>query len=151
MGDVDPELTIFCNQAPNSKIGTSTQPQNLWPKICPAYKMLWGNSDTELVGVANQWLVLLDVQATRRRPCPTLPGWPGTKDWIAQTPRIEANTTGKKSIKWFPMIFCYTHRSLPSPTVIRKLSSINCWKQMQRPTAIQKQNLENEEESEEGL
>jgi hypothetical protein len=32
------------------------------------------------------------------------------------------------------MIFCYTHRFVPSLTVIRKASSSSGWKQMQRPT-----------------
>ena len=40
-------------------------------------------------------LVQLQVQATRGSPHPTLPGWLGTRDWTAQRPRIEANTTGK--------------------------------------------------------
>lgn len=35
--------------------------------------------------VANQYLT--------RGPCPTLPGWPETGDWIAQRPRVAPNTT----------------------------------------------------------
>jgi hypothetical protein len=36
---------------------TPTQPQNLQSITCPACKMCWGNGVSELVGVANQWLV----------------------------------------------------------------------------------------------
>ena len=74
----------------------------------------------------------------------TLLGGPGARGWIAQRPRIEPNTTGKKnqsinqsinqSMKWCLMIFCYTHQMVPNPVVTREASLSNWWKQMQRPT-----------------
>ena len=43
-----------------------TEPAIFWtkPTTYPAYKMLWGNSGSEFVGVAIQWLVQLEAQAT---------------------------------------------------------------------------------------
>jgi hypothetical protein len=35
--------------------GTSNQPQNLRPTICPASMICWGKGDSEIVRVANQW------------------------------------------------------------------------------------------------
>ena len=50
------EPAIFCNQARLPVVGLGHQPShiNLQPTICPARKMCWGNSGSELVGVANQ-------------------------------------------------------------------------------------------------
>lgn len=61
-----------------------------------------------------QWLVLLEIPATRGNPGLTVPVVPGTRAWMLQRPRIEPNKqqTNKrqKSMKWFLMVFCYTHR-----------------------------------------
>ena len=50
----------------------------------------------------------------------------GTQSGILQRPRIKPNMTEKKrSMKWFLMIFCYTHRSMPSSDIIREASFCN--------------------------
>lgn len=45
MGDVEPEPTIFCNQArlPVMRWGHQTQPEILRPTICPVHKICWDN------------------------------------------------------------------------------------------------------------
>ena len=48
---------------------------------------------TELIAVALQYLVQLEAHATRGRPCPTLPRWPGTREWTAQRPKVDPITT----------------------------------------------------------
>jgi hypothetical protein len=64
----------------------------------------------EFVEVATQCLVSLEAQALRGSPWPTLPGWPGTRHWLVQTPREEPNVTGKKSqLNVFVIMFFYTH------------------------------------------
>jgi len=43
MGDVEDGLVISCKQAKLSKwIGTPTQPENIRPTLCPAYKLCRG-------------------------------------------------------------------------------------------------------------
>lgn len=69
---------------------------------CIACRMYWCNDGAELVEVANQCLVELEANATKESPCPTLPGWPKTRDMISQRPRIEANSLGKKIKKMIP-------------------------------------------------
>ena len=108
------------SKTPSCGIGTLTQHQNLWSTIYHACKMFWGSGGTELVEVTNQWLVLLEVHTMSRGPCLTLDGWPGTRRWSAQRPRIDPNTPCKMSMKWFLMVFCYTHRFMLSPIVIRE-------------------------------
>lgn len=56
-GDMEAKLVIFCsliNNAFSSGTGTSIQPQNLQPTVCPASKMCWSNGASELMSVANQ-------------------------------------------------------------------------------------------------
>ena len=49
-------------------------------------------------------------------------------------PKIKPNQTQTKwSIKWFLMIICYTHRSVPYLVIIREASSGSRWEQMLRP------------------
>lgn len=60
--------------------------------------------------------------------------------WRARTQRLdiwdtELNTTGKQSMRWFLMMFCYSRRLVPSPVVFREVSPSNWQKQMQRPTS----------------
>lgn len=59
--------------------------------ICLACKMYWGNDGAEFVEVAKQRLVYLQNHARRGCTFSTLPGWPGTRDWIAWTPKVEPN------------------------------------------------------------
>lgn len=40
----------------------------------------------------------------RGSPCLSLPGWPGTRDWTDQSPRIKPNMTDKKETKVHEMI-----------------------------------------------
>lgn len=51
----------------------------------------------------------------KKRPGLTLAGYPGTRGRTAQRYRIESYITGKKSVKWFLMLFCCTNRSMLSP------------------------------------
>lgn len=44
---------------------TPSQPLNLWSKTCPACKIYWNNGGTELVGMANQCLILLNTHSSR--------------------------------------------------------------------------------------
>lgn len=61
--------------------------------------------------------------------CPALSGWPETRDWIAQRPRLEPQarvksyTTGRKAMEWFLVIFCYIHKCIPCLVFIKKSSS----------------------------
>lgn len=59
-------------------------------------KMDWGNGGTEVVSVANPWLVQLQTYAMRGSPCPTLPGWPGTRSKTVQRHRIELDMSSKE-------------------------------------------------------
>lgn len=49
--------------------------------IFTKYLIFRGNDGAQLVGVANPWLIQLEVDTTTGKPCATLPEWPGTKDW----------------------------------------------------------------------
>lgn len=74
----------------------------------------------------------------RERIHPTLPGWPGTKHWIALGPKIELKITGLKKRgkgQCRFLIFCFSYRLVPCPFVIRKASSHSRWEQMQRTRA----------------
>ena len=80
----------------NGRTRTPMQPQTLRPTICPTYKMSWGKSGTEVVGMANQWLVQLETHDVMRGSPPlTLPGGAGTWGCIAQRSRIEPSTIRK--------------------------------------------------------
>jgi hypothetical protein len=61
----------------------------------------------EVLEVFNQWLVHLDIHAMRRGSLLTIPGRPGTTGWRVQRPSMAAKK--KYSMKYFLMIFCYTH------------------------------------------
>jgi hypothetical protein len=39
---------------------------NLWPTICPAYKMCWSKVSADIIGVADQWEVELEIHAMRQ-------------------------------------------------------------------------------------
>lgn len=43
----------------------------------------------DYMGVANLRVVKLKTYVSRGSSCPIQPGWPGTRDWIAQRPRLE--------------------------------------------------------------
>lgn len=66
-------------------------------------------------------MVQLEAHARRKSPYLTLPGWPGTRIWRAQKPSIEPNLSGKKLKIKKSMKFCYIHRSVLSPIVIRDI------------------------------
>ena len=57
-----------------------------------------------------------------------------TRGWRVQKPSTETNMTGPlpELMKLFLMLLGYTHRLVPSPIVIRKASSSNWWKQIQK-------------------
>lgn len=63
MGDFEPELTIFCNQAKKAsskQLGHQPQPQNLPPTIRPTYKVYWCKGVVEIMEVAtNGWSNLI--------------------------------------------------------------------------------------------
>jgi hypothetical protein len=42
------------------------------------------------------------------------------------------------------MIFCYTHRSVPHPAIIRKVSSDSTWKQIHSQTLLRERERERE-------
>jgi hypothetical protein len=55
----------------------------------------------------------------------TVHGAPGFRGWMAQRPKIELNTTGKKkkkSIEWLLMILCYILSPETSIIIIREAS-----------------------------
>ena len=55
MGDVEDGLVISCKQAKLSKwIGTPTQPENIRPTLCPAYKMGKDKLGAEVEEMTNQ-------------------------------------------------------------------------------------------------
>lgn len=63
---------------------------------------------------------------------PKLPGWPDTRDQMSQRPRLEPNMARKKSIKWFLMVLCCTHRSVFCLFVLKKASLGSTWELVQR-------------------
>lgn len=67
-----------------------------------ACNMCFGKSDTEFEGVANQWQVQYEIHARIGNPHLTPHGGSRTRDWIAQKPEIEPNTTEKKVIDMVP-------------------------------------------------
>ena len=70
MEDMEPEQSIFCNQARLLVEGLGHQPshKNLLLMICLASKMCWGKGDTEIVGVASQCLIQLETHAMGGEP-----------------------------------------------------------------------------------
>lgn len=112
-------------QAMHRETGTPIQSETLHlqsflPTRCAAALI-----DTVLVGVANQCLLEPEAYATRGRPYPTLSEWPGNWDWIAQGQRVGPTKTGlnkgTKSMKWFPIILFYPHRSDLVQTTLERL------------------------------
>lgn len=107
-----------------SRTGTPTQPQKLQPISYPASNMCWGDGGTELCG-SDQPMASpnqLEAHSTSGSQHLTLPGWPGMR---VQRLRIEPNKTWEKLMKQLLLIFCYTHRGVPNPIVIREGSSSN--------------------------
>jgi hypothetical protein len=77
--------------------------------------------------MANEWFAQLETHT--RRGSPPLPGGLRPRGWVSQ------RQMGKEILmKWFIMIFYYTHTSVPRQTGIWDVSSSNWWKQMQRST-----------------
>lgn len=64
--------------------------------ICLAYKMYWDNYGAEFVEVAKQRLVYLRNHARKGCTFSALPGWAGTRDWIAWTPKVEPNVINQQ-------------------------------------------------------
>lgn len=56
---------LLSGKTSSEDIGTPSQPQNLWPTICPSYKICWDKGCAEIVGVANQWLFQLETHTMR--------------------------------------------------------------------------------------
>lgn len=75
--------------------GTSIQPHNIRPAVCPVYRMFWVRMAQRLWG-GIQWLFQTLIYASRVSPPLTLPGVPGPRAWMAQRPRIDLNMTGEK-------------------------------------------------------
>lgn len=71
------------------------------------------------MGVATQW-IQLETHTHEREHTPDTA-------WRVRTqklrPKIQPNMTGKKVNETIPNDFCYTHRSLHSPIVIRETSN----------------------------
>lgn len=80
----------------------------------------------------NSHLATLEAHSIRGSSWLTLPGWPGTGDWVAQRLRVEPNKTIKKPNEIIPNDI-YTHRLLPCPVESREASSSSRWEVMQRP------------------
>jgi hypothetical protein len=47
MGNMEPEVTTSCKQA---GLPLEPHPQNLWPKICPAYNKYIDKDEAEIEG-----------------------------------------------------------------------------------------------------
>ena len=62
MGDMESEMVTSCGQTgpPSRGIRIPTHPQNLQPKMCPAYKMYRDQYGTETEGIVNQRLVQIE-------------------------------------------------------------------------------------------
>lgn len=86
------------------------------------YGLCWGKGDTEIVRVANQWLVQPETHTIRVSPprhCREC--WEPEAWWLRDITKREPNTTRDKNAN--VMIFCYIHRFVPSLVVIREASS----------------------------
>lgn len=81
MGDRNPDMVIFCSQT-SLPVGTGTprQPHNLQTTFCTTSKMCWCKGNTELVGVAKEWLAGWDL-CQEREPKPNTA-------WRARTQRL---------------------------------------------------------------
>jgi hypothetical protein len=53
--------------------------------------------------------------------------WPEIRGRIALRCRIEPNMTGKKGKKLIKLLFCNTHKPVPSSVIIREVSSVGQW------------------------
>lgn len=115
--------SLYPGNISSGGLETSTQSQNFWSTLFPAYKRCWGKSCAETVGVTNQWLVQLETHAMKGSTSPILPKGPRTRAWIAQRPVIEPYTNCKKRkvIKWFLIIICCTHSLVSSLIIIRSI------------------------------
>ena len=123
MGNIESEPAFSCNQARLPVKGLGHQSSHKAFKlqfVLPTWSVR-SKSRAEIVGVANQWLVQLEILAMRGVPPLILPRRAGTRSWIAQRPRIVPNTNGeKKVVKWSLMIFCSICRPEPSIIFTRK-------------------------------
>lgn len=95
---------LYRGKAFSGGIETLAQTQNLQLTICPAYCMCWGKDGAEIVGVANQWLVQLEIRDMRGNPHLLLPRGSEPRGWIVRRPRIDPNRTiwGKKIDRLIP-------------------------------------------------
>jgi hypothetical protein len=90
---------------PSGGMRTASYPQNLWPKMCPAYKMCRNKDGAEIEGMANQWLT-----------------------------QIEIHPIGKKQSLILLMILCYACRQDPRVTDLWEGPLSSQWKQTCRLT-----------------
>lgn len=104
--------------------------QNLQPTNCLPYKMCRGNSGAELVGVANRWPVQLEDHTMRVR----VHAWHCWYGWEPEDQRFGERTSQRPRKEQILMISYCTDGVVPSPIVIRGVSSRDWWEQMQRLT-----------------
>jgi hypothetical protein len=90
----------------NGRQETSNHPQNLRPKICPAYKMCRDKDEAESEGIVDQWLAPL-----------------------------KAHPIGERQPLTVVMILLYVCKQEPCITVSWEASSSSGWKHMQRSIA----------------
>lgn len=112
---MEPELATFSSHAVFPSVGLGYQPSHK-PRTtaCPGIMV------AQSMGVANQYLVLLEAGTMRGKPYPSLPRWPGSGSWTAQTTREEAHSTDKrKGNEMTPDGMLLSVRSVPSRVVIR--------------------------------
>jgi hypothetical protein len=131
-GDTVPEPAISCNQVRLLVEGLRHQPsrktfdlQFVQPTRCAGMKVVQKFESGQLV------------TGPARDPCherePTPDTAQGVRSQRLDSPETHQRTKHeweKKSMNWFLMIFCYTHRLVSSPIVIRETLPSNWWKQM---------------------
>lgn len=134
MGYMEPETAIFSDQAKQPVKG-------MWWQLTHKTLNLQDILSLRCVGVAqkswegqaNDWSKANDwpkIKTTSWEGAHLILPWRSwTRGWRAQTLRIKPNTTGKnRSIRWFLMIFWYTHKVQPSIFLNREASSSNLFR-----------------------
>ena len=69
---MEPEVVTFGSQARLLVIKPPNDPENLPPKMCPAYKMFKDKDRAETDGMANQCLAQIETYAMRKSQSLTL-------------------------------------------------------------------------------
>lgn len=124
-------------KALSSETGTLTQPQHLWPTICSACKMCWGNQWRLKTCGHGQLMTgpTWDSCQERHSLSLILPGWQDSPETQYRTIHDWPKEKKKKKVdKMIPNAILPYSYLVHGPIVVREASFSNGWEQMQIPT-----------------